>query len=143
TLAVKRDGSVIAFGDNSCGQTNVPGDLTTATFVAAGSCFSLAAKNDGTVAGWGSTAPVLNLSNVISLATGRVHGLALTGTRAASLSISFQNGSANVGWSDASFQLQTTTNIFDAASWQIVLASTNAYTTNPSEAARFFRLIKN
>ena len=85
TLAVKRDGSVIAFGDNSCGQTNVPDGLTTATFVVGGSCFSLAARNDGTVTGWGSTAPILNLSNVISLAAGRVHGLALTGTLATRL----------------------------------------------------------
>ena len=142
TLATKRDGSVVAFGDNSCGQTNVPAAVTSSTSIAGGTCFSLAARIDGSVISWGSGS-LPTLSNVISVAAGRAHGLALIGTRTAALSIEHQNGTANLGWSDTAFQLQTTTNVLDATSWQTVLTSTNAYATTPFDKARFFRLIKN
>ncbi|WP_082408344.1 RCC1 domain-containing protein [Verrucomicrobium spinosum] len=64
-LAVKSDGTVWAWGQNSSGQlgngatvdSNVPvqvSGLTNVVSVAAGSSWSLALKSDGTVWGWGT-----------------------------------------------------------------------------------------
>ena len=48
------DGTVVAWGANSQGQTNVPNGLTNVVAVAAGSYHSLALKADGTVVAWGA-----------------------------------------------------------------------------------------
>lgn len=45
------EGTVVAWGDDSSGQTDVPKDLTRVIGVAAGDEFSLALKSDGTVVG--------------------------------------------------------------------------------------------
>ena len=52
-LALKRDGTVVAWGDDSRGQTNVPTGLSDVQAISAGNDFSLALKRDGTVVGWG------------------------------------------------------------------------------------------
>jgi hypothetical protein len=52
-LALKVDGTVVAWGNNSRGQTNVPGGLTNAMAIAAGYAHSIALRNDGTVIAWG------------------------------------------------------------------------------------------
>ena len=44
---------VVAWGDNSYGQTNVPPDLTNVVAIASSSSFNLALKSDGTVVAWG------------------------------------------------------------------------------------------
>jgi alpha-tubulin suppressor-like RCC1 family protein len=71
-LALKADGSVVAWGDNSLGETNVPSTLRTVSAVAAGSKYSLALKADSTVAQWGNVAsygsPPASLSNVVAIA---------------------------------------------------------------------------
>jgi hypothetical protein len=80
------------------------------------------------------------------VAAGRAHWLALVGgaiVARPSVAIQRANNNLNVMWSDGSFQLQTSTNIFDALSWQVVGGVTNLYMVNPSERGRFFRLIKN
>ena len=53
SLALKYDGTVVAWGDNSAGQTNVPAGLSNVVAVAAGGFHSLALKNDGSVVAWG------------------------------------------------------------------------------------------
>ena len=67
---------VVAWGNNSYGQTNVPLTLTNAIGIAAGYENSMAVKADGTVAGWGynglqETPPPTGLSNVTAIATSR------------------------------------------------------------------------
>lgn len=52
-LAVKSDGTVVAWGDNGHGQCNVPPTLNNVVDVAAGTYHSLALKSDGTVVAWG------------------------------------------------------------------------------------------
>ena len=109
TLALKGDGTVWGWGDNRGGQTydgtkdearNLPAPvagLTNISAVAAGGTFGLALKGDGTVWAWGDNsngalgnadvpaapkqAPVQvkGLTNVVSLAAGAGHGLALKG----------------------------------------------------------------
>jgi alpha-tubulin suppressor-like RCC1 family protein len=53
-VVLRKDGSVVAWGFNSFGQTNVPSDLTNAIAIAAGDEHTLALRADGTVAAWGA-----------------------------------------------------------------------------------------
>ena len=53
TWALKSDGTVIAWGDNSHGQTNLPAGLSNVVAIAAGYYHSLAVCSDGTVQAWG------------------------------------------------------------------------------------------
>jgi hypothetical protein len=82
-LAVKSNGTVIAWGDNHYGQCDVPVGLSNVTAVTATEHRSLALRNDGTVVAWGAnfrgegSVPV-GLSNVISIAAGHTYTLAVT-----------------------------------------------------------------
>jgi len=107
SLAVQSSGSVWAWGTNGDGElgngtlvnTNLPVQvlaMTNATAVAAGLYHSLALRADGTVMGWGTNAwgqlgnvsntststnqPVMadGLTNVVAIAAGWVHSMALT-----------------------------------------------------------------
>ena len=53
SLAIKADGTVVAWGSNSDDQTSVPVNLSGVIQVAAGFYHSLALKADGSVVGWG------------------------------------------------------------------------------------------
>ena len=81
---------VMAWGDNTYGQTNVPGGLTNVTMVAQGGMHGLALKGDTTVTAWGynynATTPLTyegqatpppGLSNVVQVAAGYNSSLAL------------------------------------------------------------------
>jgi alpha-tubulin suppressor-like RCC1 family protein len=82
TLALKSDGTVAAWGDNSYGATSVPLGLTNAVAVSTGGQHGLALKSDGTVVAWGSnsnsqtTIPV-GLNQVVAISAGLRHSLAL------------------------------------------------------------------
>jgi len=82
SLALRSDGSVLAWGQNYDGQCNVPANLNNAMVIAAGGYHSLALRLDGRVTGWGAnyhgqvTIPP-GLSNVTALAAGTWHSLAL------------------------------------------------------------------
>lgn len=82
SLALKKDGTVVAWGDNSQGQTNVPSNLSGVIAIAAGDGYSLALKTDGTVTAWGNNRyGQLNvppdLQGVTAIAAGVTHALAL------------------------------------------------------------------
>ena len=82
SLALKADGTVVAWGKNNLGQTNVPSGLTNVVAIAAGTDHSLALRADGTVVAWGSnsggqTNVPTGLSNVIAIAAGSFFSLAL------------------------------------------------------------------
>ncbi len=87
SLALRRDGTVVSWGYNYYGQTNVPPGLSNVVAIASGKYFSLALRADGTIAGWGQyydgTAFVpMNpaaLAYVVAVASGAGHGLALRG----------------------------------------------------------------
>ena len=55
TLALRENGTVVAWGTNHVGQTNVPSGLSNVTAVAAGYEHSVALRDDGTVRVWGET----------------------------------------------------------------------------------------
>lgn len=83
-LALRSDGTLVAWGDNSSNQTNVPAGLSNVVAIAAGRQTSLALKSDGTVAAWGfdfyfPTFVPAGLSNVVAIAGGWSHSLALRG----------------------------------------------------------------
>jgi len=81
-LALKSDGSVVAWGLNDKGQTNAPADLTNAVAISADYNNSMALRADGTVVVWGDnrygqTNVPPGLTNVVRIAAGDYHCLAL------------------------------------------------------------------
>lgn len=90
TLALKSDGTVVAWGAGArggvapyaYGQCDVPAGLSNVTAIAAGNVHSLALKNDGTVVAWGyndygqATVPA-GLSGVVAIAAGFGHSMVL------------------------------------------------------------------
>ncbi|SPE60429.1 Immunoglobulin I-set domain protein (fragment) [Verrucomicrobia bacterium] len=92
---------MVAWGDNTWGQTSVPPGLTNAVAVAAGGSHSLALRADGTVLAWGQDSDdsgnfagqcqvPFGLANAVSLAAGEYHSLAV------------ESGGAIVLWGDNS-----------------------------------------
>jgi hypothetical protein len=82
SLALKADGTVVAWGDNSWGQCNIPANLTGVAAVGAGGYHSLALKGNGTVVGWGANYdeqanPPTPITNATAIAAGTWHSLAL------------------------------------------------------------------
>ena len=89
SVALKKDGTVVCWGDDNAGECDVPAGLTNVVAIAAGgfgnrSGYTLALKGDGTMSIWGSgkaALPVNGLNQIISIAGGAEHALALrTGT---------------------------------------------------------------
>ena len=52
-LAIRANGTVVAWGADDYGQTNVPAGLSGVIGIAAGTWHSVALRADGTVAVWG------------------------------------------------------------------------------------------
>jgi hypothetical protein len=82
TVALKNDGTVVAWGDNGAGQTTVPSGLSGVTAIAAGTSHTVALKKDGTVVAWGlneygETTVPSGVSGVTAIAAGTYHTVAL------------------------------------------------------------------
>jgi alpha-tubulin suppressor-like RCC1 family protein len=82
-LALRADGSVVAWGANFWGQTNVPTNLTNVVAIAVGGRHSAAVKRDGTLVLWGNnsfgqiTNAPAGLTNVVDVKAGLWHTLVL------------------------------------------------------------------
>jgi hypothetical protein len=73
---LRSNGTVVAWGSNLSGQTNVPPSLTNAVRISAGFNHSLALRSDGTVVSWGAALAVpTNLTGVVAIAAG--YGLSM------------------------------------------------------------------
>ncbi len=82
SLALKADGTIVGWGNNTDGQANGALAGSNVVAIAAGDFHSLALKADGTVLGWGNngsgqTNGTLAGSNVVAIAAGSYHSLAL------------------------------------------------------------------
>lgn len=82
SLALQADGTIIAWGKNWAGQTNVPLEATNVTAIAAGGNHSLALRGDGSVLAWGQhwngeTNVPPAATNIVAIAAGWAHSLAL------------------------------------------------------------------
>jgi len=74
--------TVVAWGDDSLGQCDVPPGLSNAVNVAGGIGFSVALRGDGTVVAWGDnsygqTRVPPDMTNIVAVAAGPYHCLAL------------------------------------------------------------------
>ena len=77
-LVLRSDGTVVAWGKNDYGQTNVPFGLSNVVAVSAGPRDNLALRSDGTVVAWGDAWPVPpEVTNVVAISAGAYHELAL------------------------------------------------------------------
>lgn len=82
SLALKTNGTVVAWGSDSFGQSTVPEGPNNVMAVSAGFNYSLALKSDGTVVAWGVNdsgqcdVPE-GLNSVVAIAAGALHSLAL------------------------------------------------------------------
>jgi hypothetical protein len=79
---LKMGGTVVAWGNDSFGQSAIPQGLSGVVAIAGGKIHSLALKSDGTVVAWGDnsygqSAIPRGLSGVVAIATGNSHSLAL------------------------------------------------------------------
>ena len=84
TVALKTNGSVVAWGANGWGQTTVPVEVQGKVMaIAAGGNYTLALKTDGTVVAWGdngwgqTNVPVDVQGKVTAIAAGDTHAVAL------------------------------------------------------------------
>lgn len=81
SLALKSDGSIVAWGNNSGGECDVPEPNADFVAIAAGHSHSLGLKSDGTIVGWGSdgygeTIPPAG-NDFVAIAAGGWYSLAL------------------------------------------------------------------
>jgi hypothetical protein len=77
-MALRSNGTAIAWGDNEFGQTNMPKGLSNVVAITPGWWHALALLSNGTVASWGEMTNVPDgLSNVVAIAAGQHRSLAL------------------------------------------------------------------
>ena len=83
SLAITPWDTVVGWGDDIHGQTDVPAGLSSVSEISAGMDHALALKSDGTVVAWGDsfmggTSVPAGLSNVVSISAGQWFGMAMT-----------------------------------------------------------------
>src|SRR5713226_360385 len=141
SLALKSDGTVAAWGNNSYGQSTVPANLTGVIAIAAGGEHSLALKSDGTVVGWGAggtNSGVLydygqslipaGLTGVIAISAGYNHSLAIVSPTPA-LSIFISGTNVLVAWpaTAAGYRLEITASLSPSVIWNPVTTMANLF----------------
>jgi alpha-tubulin suppressor-like RCC1 family protein len=82
-LALRADGTVVAWGNNSSGQANVPPGLSDVVAIAAGDQHSVALKSDGSLVAWGANAAgqgvvPTNFVSAKAIAAGAVHNVVIS-----------------------------------------------------------------
>jgi alpha-tubulin suppressor-like RCC1 family protein len=163
SLALRADGSVVAWGSDRYGETSVPWQaLSDVVAISAGSRHSLALRADGTVVAWGYnpntdygqyTVPD-SLTNVVAIAAGSSHNLAIIVDEprpelpGPSIEVTLSGDRLTVAWPDWAwdYQLEATENPADADSWsrdtsvEEWMPSRFFITTDASDGQRFYRL---
>jgi len=131
SLALKADGTVVAWGFNqydlSNGPTNVPTGLNNVVAIATGYAHSLALRANGTVVGWGENncgqaTPPAGLSNVVAISAGADHSLAL---KADGTVVVWGTGYPGDGATDIPAGLTNVISIDAGFSYSVFLTGTN------------------
>jgi alpha-tubulin suppressor-like RCC1 family protein len=83
SVAIRRDGSIVCWGNNDQRQCEVPSGLASVVGIAAGEAHTVALEGNGRVVCWGSSlygigTPPTGLDDVICVASGQFHAMALT-----------------------------------------------------------------
>jgi alpha-tubulin suppressor-like RCC1 family protein len=92
-LALRANGTVVGWGNNTYGQSADLTGISNIVAISAGANHSVLLRNDGTVLKFGAyngstlITPPADLANVIAIASGGDHDLALFGTRAPSFTV--------------------------------------------------------
>ena len=160
TLALKSNGTVVAWGYNDYGQTDVPPGLSNVTAISAGGACpydcggsSVALRSDGTVVAWGLSPDVpAGLTNVTAIAAGLLHTVAIIGypPPVPTLEARAMGHELILSWSTnaVGFTVQSTPDLTPPATWidfpaapSVIGGQFNA-TTAFSNSAQFFRLRK-
>lgn len=95
-MALLQNSTVVAWGANNFGQTNVPAGLSNVVAIAAGGSHALALEQNGTVIAWGDntygeTNVPVNLTNAMRIAAGDNHSIAL------------ENNGTVIAWGDNTY----------------------------------------
>lgn len=83
SVALKADGTVVAWGGNHHGQLNVPPGLSNVIAISASEDHTLALKSDGTLAAWGlgcfgdDVTPPAGLSNLLAIASSGIRNVVI------------------------------------------------------------------
>jgi len=96
SVALKNDGTLIAWGYDCCGQTIVPSGLVGVTAIAAGSYHTVALKSDGAVVVWG----IGEVTNVPVSAQSGVIAIVAAGDGYGGHTVALKNDGTVVAWGD-------------------------------------------
>jgi alpha-tubulin suppressor-like RCC1 family protein len=101
-LALRADGSIIAWGDNTFGESTVPANATNVVAISAGYYYNLALRADGALIAWGKTvfgATNLpsGLQNVAGIAVGEDYSLAYGSAGAPQFGLPLASVTAHAG----------------------------------------------
>lgn len=162
-MALKQDGSVLAWGQYGFGQTSVPAELSDVSAIAAGTFHVLVLEQDGSVVAWGagttnsesfpdygqSLVPP-GLSWVTAIAAGGLHSVALLGNAPVIPSLHTQVSGRELilSWptNAVAFTLQSAPSLApdvtwtDSASVPAVVGARFTVTNTLAGETRFFRL---
>ena len=156
TVALKNDGSVVAWGGNTSGQSTIPvAAMSGVTGIAAGFFHTVALKNNGTVVVWGDNSygqrnvPVAAQSGVTAIAAGEGQVVALV-VPPVSLQVRPSGNGLILAWPAEvlGFTLQSTPSLTPPVTWTDSLdmpavVGAQFTVTNPiTGSAQFYRLCK-
>jgi alpha-tubulin suppressor-like RCC1 family protein len=128
TLALRQNGTVVAWGRNNTGQTNVPPGLSSVAAVDAGddtystgNGWSFALKNDRTLVGWGASpqsTPLAGLTNVVAISCDGTRTLVLAAEVAPFVSRRLPNKTVGAG-QNVTYRTSASGSLPLAYQWQV------------------------
>jgi len=147
-LALLADGTVVSWGAAGTTQGTVPSGLSNVVAIAAAVGQNLALKRDGSVVGWGiNDSPPADMRNVMAIAAGGSHGLALLRTTPRLEVRRTSANSAEITWSAGArnwlLEETATLNVWTNSTLSRIEDGTNVFVNvilGPTN--RFFRLVQ-